>query len=114
MRQFVISYQTRPERTADNREAIAAVFAELSATAPPDCRYLVLELDDGSFIHVVEAPDDPDANPISGLAAFKAFSATIRDRLAAPPTLRNATVVGSYGSISSPGSVDAVAGSLST
>ena len=77
-------------------EQIRAVFEELTRTAPPGIRYGAFKQADGlSFAHIafVEAP----ANPLEALAAFKAFTAQVRDRCDEPPVTFELTAIGTYG-----------------
>jgi hypothetical protein len=78
----------------ENQRLIEAVFRELQARAPLDLRYLVLRLADGTFLHFVER--DADANPIAGIAAFRAFQEGINERTIALPEPSEATIVGDY------------------
>jgi len=78
-----------------NAGLIAGVFEELKAARPGGVRYLALRLDDGSFVHLVEAADDA-GDTIPALAAFKAFQSGIRDRCVEPPQLAGVTIVGNY------------------
>ncbi|MDB5562737.1 MAG: hypothetical protein JWN11_2155 [Hyphomicrobiales bacterium] len=96
MRFTLIRYQAKPDRAADNRGLIEAVFRELAETGSQDVGYLVLELEDGTFMHLVASPDDPVENPIPRLSAFKAFTANIGDRQFAPALSVPAKVVGNY------------------
>jgi hypothetical protein len=70
------------------------VFQELREQSPPDIRYLALKLNDGTFVHLVCVEDD--ANPISALAAFRAFQSGIAERCVEQPQAAEATVVGNY------------------
>ena len=96
MRNMVIRYEAKPERAAENRGLIKAVFAELAVTQPENIRYMVLELEDGMFIHFAITPDDPEANPLRQNAAFKAFSANGEERQMYKPVFKKAEIVGSY------------------
>jgi len=96
MRRFLVRYRTKPERTEENAGLIAAVFEELHAKAPEDVRYLVLRLEDGTFLHFVADETADGRNPIPGLAAFQAFQSGIKDRVAEPPKSMEVTVVANY------------------
>ena len=50
MRRTLIRYKAKPEAAERNAELVTAVFAELKAAQPQDMRYLVLRLEDDSFI----------------------------------------------------------------
>ena len=94
MKRFVVRYQTKPDRTDENRRLVEAVFAELRAKSPPGIRYAALQLADGTFVHVVETENG--ANPLPDLAAFQSFQSGIRDRCIVPPQPAEATIVGNY------------------
>jgi hypothetical protein len=94
MRRTLIRYKTKASDR--NAELVSAVFAELKATRPDGVRYLTLRLDDGTFIHLVEADTEDGSTPIPKLKAFQAFQSGIRDRCAEPPRVAEATVVGDY------------------
>jgi hypothetical protein len=94
MKRTLIRYKTKSEMADNNAELIAAVFAELKTAKPAGIRYLSLRLDDGSFVHFVEA--EADSSALTGLAAFKAFQSGIRERCLEPPQSGSATIVGNY------------------
>jgi hypothetical protein len=75
---------------------IKSVFAELAAEAPDGVRYLALKLSDGTFVHFVSVEAESGANPITGLAAFRAFQTGIGERVVEPPQSADATIVGNY------------------
>jgi hypothetical protein len=94
MKHTIVRYKTKPEATAENRRLIESVFEALHAAAPDGIRYAVLSLADGSFIHIVESTDG--SAPLTGLPAFRSFTAGIQDRCLVPPQSSEATLVGSY------------------
>ncbi len=94
MKRTLIRYKTKPEATAQNRQLIENVFAELQAKSPAGVRYMAIVLGDGSFLHFVETADG--ANGLPQLDAFKLFQAGIRDRCAEPPQFAEAEIVGNY------------------
>jgi hypothetical protein len=96
MRQFVVRYTAKAARLAENRALIEAVFAELETVKPAGVSYMVLELVDGGFIHIVTAPDDPAANPIPRLAAFRRFAENAADRHETPAANTDMTIIGDY------------------
>ena len=96
MRDMLISYQAKPERTDENRQLIEAVFAELSRAQPKNLRYAALELEAGNFVHLVSRPDDLDANPLRRMAAFEAFTANAGERQLIKATQQMMRVVGNY------------------
>lgn len=90
----VIRYTTKPEHTQRNTQLVEGVFRELEGAQPEGVRYLVLRLDDGTFIHIV-ANEGDDAG-VTGLPAFQSFVDGGEERRAAPPIRGVATVVGNY------------------
>src|SRR5262245_66457013 len=96
MRRTLIRYKAKPEAADENAKLIAAVFAELKAAKPEGVRYLTLQLEDDSFVHLVEAAAEDGSSPIPKLAAFQTFQSGIRDRCAEPPVSRGVTVVRHY------------------
>ncbi|MGX8010875.1 hypothetical protein ACVDG8_018925 [Mesorhizobium sp. ORM8.1] len=67
----LIRYGVKDMAIAENRTLVAKVFEALEETKPQSLRYLVLELDNGEFIHLVGF--DEDSSALTGLEAFKAF-----------------------------------------
>ena len=96
MRNLVIRYEAKPERVAENRALIGDVFAELASRQPDAIRYMVLELEDGTFIHFAITPDDPAANPLRQIAAFEVFSSHAGERQLSKPVVKQAKVIGNY------------------
>jgi hypothetical protein len=101
MKRTLIRYRTKPELADRNAALIANVFAELKALSPEGIRYLSLRLEDGGFVHFVEAEADA-AGVLTGLPAFKAFQEGIRDRCIEPPQPGSAIIVGNYRMLSEP------------
>jgi hypothetical protein len=96
MRSVFITYQTKPERAAENRALISDVFAELEAVQPEKLRYLVLDFEDGRFVHYAVVPTDPAANPLQQLGAFQRFSSGSGDRQVTKPAVQTPRLVGNY------------------
>ena len=96
MRQTLVRYKTRPDRMQDNERLIAKVFEELTAKSPEDVRYLVLRLNDGSFVHFSIADTSDGASPLPKLDAFRTFQSGIKERCVELPQAADATIVGSY------------------
>ena len=69
MPQRFIRYRVKPEKIEENQQLLEEVFRELHTKSPNGVRYLVLELSDGSFCHLV----DDASRVIPGLSAFAAF-----------------------------------------
>ena len=88
----LIRYGVKDESIAENRTLVAKVFEALDETKPQSVRYLVLELENGEFIHLVSQ----DGDGLTGLNAFKAFSADHAARRSAPLARSPAKIVGNY------------------
>src|ERR1700739_4067682 len=96
MKTMLVRYRTKPETAERNKGLIAKVFEELRAKSPAGVRYLVLKLEDHTFLHLVMAGAEDGTSPIPALDAFRTFQDGIRERCVEPPQSQSATVVGSY------------------
>jgi hypothetical protein len=92
MPSMLVRYRAKPDRIEENVRLIGAVFRELHAKAPPDVRYLVLRLSDGTFCHLAE----DGSKTIPSLDAFAAFRHGGEERRLDEPQRLEATVVGNY------------------
>lgn len=92
----VISYKVKDGRAAENRSLVERVFQDLERAAPADLRYLVLDLGEGNFLHIVAAGEGSDTKPLTETAAFKAFNANHGERRSGPLNRSPATVIGNY------------------
>lgn len=92
MHSMLVRYRVKPEKSEENQHLIEGVFRELHAKSPPDVRYLVLRLSDGTFCHLVE----DRKKTISNLEAFAAFRQGGEGRRIDEPQQLEATVVGNY------------------
>jgi hypothetical protein len=100
MKRFIVRYKVKQRRAEENQGLIKKVFEELHQKAPAGVGYSVFKgLDGVSFVHVVSMDGKAGDNPISQLAAFKAFQDGIRDRVEEAPVLLDleGEAVGSYG-----------------
>jgi hypothetical protein len=94
-RAAVVQYFTTDEGALRNRELIEQVLGELAARDPGGVEYQVLMFDDGvGFMHVVAF--DGTADPFGDCAAYHEFHRALAERLAIPPVVRYATLIGSY------------------
>ncbi len=96
MQRSVIRYRTKPEAAQENARLINAVFEELRVRAPRGIRYLVLRLDDDSFVHIVTGETEDGTAPLTRLESFQAFRSGVAERCLEPPQAKNATVIGDY------------------
>jgi hypothetical protein len=95
MTRTMVRYRVRPDQAAVNEELIRGVFEELRRLRPPGFRYHVFVLDDGvSYVHVVE--HEPGANPLPGLAAFRRYTAEVRERCEEEPVVSGLREVGLF------------------
>ena len=97
MKRMMVRYKVKADRVAENERYITSVFEQLKREKPPGLRYATFKLDDGvSFMHIVSLETADGSNPLGELAAFKAFTAEIRDRCDEPPVAVDLQEVGSY------------------
>src|SRR4051812_28023907 len=96
MRRTIVRYKVKPDRVAEHEALIQAVFAELATTKPGGLRYGAFKQADGvSFVHFAIA--ESDTNPLDKVAAFKAFTANIKDRCDEPPVSAQLDAIATYG-----------------
>jgi hypothetical protein len=88
----LIRYSVKDTELEENRTLVAKVFEALGEAAPPTARYLVLELDDGEFVHVV----GEESAELTELAAFKAFTKNHAERRSTPVKRSPARIIGNY------------------
>jgi hypothetical protein len=94
-RAAVVQYCTTPDAAQRNRELIEQVLGELAARDLGGVEYQVLMFDDGvGFMHVVAF--DGTADPFGDCAAYHEFHRALAERLATPPVVRYAALIGSY------------------
>jgi len=96
--QRFIRYRVKPERIEENQTLVEDVFRELHAKSPPNVRYLVLRLSDGTFCHLV----DDGTRTVASLDAFAAFQRGGAERRLDEPQQLEATVVGNYRTLLEP------------
>ncbi|WFP76831.1 hypothetical protein [Mesorhizobium sp. WSM4906] len=90
----LIRYGVKDASVAENRTLVAKVFEALDETEPQSVRYLVLELENGEFVHIVGYEED--SSTLTGLDAFKAFGADHAARRSTPLVRSVAKIVGNY------------------
>jgi hypothetical protein len=97
-KRLVTRYTMRSAADADeNQRRVEAVFEELSDTEPDTVSYLVLRLQDDSFLHVsFHDHADDEVNAITSTAAFAHFQEGHSDRRKGPVDQQTATLVGAY------------------
>ena len=97
-RRMVTRYATRSAEAADeNQRRVERVFDDLSATRPDTVSYIVLRLEDDSFVHVsFHDHGEDEVNPIASSASFAHFLDGHADRRAGALDQQKATLVGAY------------------
>ena len=97
-KRLVTRYATKSTEAADeNERRVKGVFAELEASKPDNVSYIVLRLDDGTFVHVsFHNHRDDEINPISSTAAFAHFQDGHEVRRDGAVDQQTASLVGSY------------------
>ena len=95
---LVTRYASSSADAADeNQRRIEGVFAELAENAPDNVSYIVLRLQDDSFLHVsFHAHGHDGPNPIASLPAFQHFQDGHATRRNGGVDQQQATLVGSY------------------
>jgi hypothetical protein len=96
MKRTLVRYKIKPEQVQDNARLIKLVFQELKAKSPDGARYVVLQLDDGTFVHFATVESTDGAHPITSLEAFRAFQSGIKERCMDLPQSGDATILGNY------------------
>jgi hypothetical protein len=97
MKTIMVRYKVKSDRAAENEALIAKVFEQLQREKPAGLRYASFKMNDGvSFVHIASLEGADGSNPLAELAAFKAFTAQIKDRCDEPPLPAELTAVGSY------------------
>jgi hypothetical protein len=94
-RAAVVQYHTTAVSTERNCQLIEDVLVELAARDPGGLHYQVFRFDHGAgFIHV--AVFDGTTDPFAECSAYRNFHRELGDRLAAPPIVTRAVLIGSY------------------
>ncbi|MQY28646.1 hypothetical protein [Nocardia aurantia] len=90
----VVQYRTRPGAAEENQRSIERVFGELAELHPEGLRYTALRMPDGvGFVHVAIVEGE---TALTDLPAFREFQAGAADRMAEPPVVTRAAVIGAY------------------
>ena len=97
-KRLVTRYSMQSAEDADeNQRRVEGVFAELETTKPGNVSYLVLRLEDDSFVHVsFHDHGEDEVNPIASTVAFAHFQDGHADRRDGPVDQQRATLVGAY------------------
>lgn len=85
------------EAADENQRRIEGVFAALASAEPPNVSYLVLRLEDDSFVHVsFHNHRDDEVNPIASTSAFAHFQDGHEARRDGAVVQQRAELVGAY------------------
>jgi quinol monooxygenase YgiN len=94
----IVRYATKPGRADENEALSRAVFAELNQKPMQPIAYALMRNGD-EFLHLFLNLAQDDADALTELPSFKAFSADGPDRWIAPPEIIRVgmNLVDSYG-----------------
>jgi len=94
----VTRYSMKSADAADeNQRRVEGVFAALEEAKPDNVSYLVLRLDDDSFLHIsFHDHGDDEVNPIASTAAFAHFQRDHGERRSGGVDQHRASLVGAY------------------
>jgi hypothetical protein len=95
---LVTRYSMKSAEAADeNQRRVEGVFAALDKAKPGNVSYLVLRLDDDSFVHIsFHDHGNDEVNPIGSTAAFAHFQSDHSERRSGEVDQHLATLVGAY------------------
>ncbi|WP_068186758.1 hypothetical protein [Mycobacterium sp. UM_CSW] len=94
-RAAVVQYHTSADSAEHNRALIENVLAELTARDPGGLDYQVLQFEDGTgFLHV--AVFDGTSDAFADCEADRKFHRDLEQRLATPPIVSRARLIGAY------------------
>jgi hypothetical protein len=95
-RRVLVRYTVHPELVEQNEALVRAVYDELHETSPGGFRYATFRLGEGSEFAHLASSEPGSANPLTGLAAFRAFQEGIDARCQISPVLTPLRTVGSF------------------
>ena len=96
MKQVMVRYQVKPDRTEENEELVRGVYDELRRAEFAGLRYATFKLDDDvTFVHIAVETGEGDRS-LADLNAFKAFTKDIGDRCDVAPVASGFREVGSF------------------
>jgi hypothetical protein len=94
-RAAVVQYQTIADSAEHNRSLIEDVLIDLGVRDPGGLDYQVFQTEDGAgFLHL--AVFDGTSDPFADCGAYREFHRDLQQRLAVPPTISRAVLIGSY------------------
>jgi hypothetical protein len=97
-KRLVTRYAMQSADAADeNQRRVEGVFAELAQTKPDTVSYIVLRLEDDSFLHLsFHNHGDDEVNPIASTAAFAHFQDGHGSRREGAVDQQRADLIGAY------------------
>jgi hypothetical protein len=94
-RAAVVQYRTSVDSAGCNRSLIEDVLIDLATRDPGGLDYQVFQFEGGmGFLHV--AVFDGTTDPFADCGAHREFHRELQQRLAAPPIISRAVLIGSY------------------
>ena len=97
MKIVMVQYKVKSDRAEENVAYINKVFDQLRTEQPQGLQYASFRQADGlRFVNLSIATGADGKNPLTALAAFKAFAANVADRCDEPPVAVELAAVGSY------------------
>jgi hypothetical protein len=98
MKRVMVRYKVKADKVQENEALVRGVYKALQQENPAGIRYASFKLEDGvSFVHIASIETNDGHNPLSELAAFKAFQEEIKERCEEPPVAVDLEVLGAYG-----------------
>lgn len=96
MKTTVVRYTLKAEHLDEHLNLLHSVFDQLAAENTRGVRYEVVRLGEGglNFVHI--ATTSTTENPLTKLAAFKEFTAKIKERVSDPPLAMDGAPAFSY------------------
>lgn len=96
MKQVMVRYQVKPDRTAENEALVRAVYDELEHAKFAGLRYATFKLDDDvTFVHIAVETGDCERS-LADVEAFKEFRKDLGERCDVAPVATGLREVGSF------------------
>jgi hypothetical protein len=96
VKQIMVRYQVKPDRTAENEALVRAVYDQLQREEFAGLRYATFKLDDDvTFVHIAAETGEGDRS-LADLEAFQEFTKDIGDRCDVAPVATGLREVGSF------------------
>jgi hypothetical protein len=97
MRRVMVRYTVKPDLVEANARLVEAVFAQLAREQPPGLRYSTFRIaNTGTFVHIATIDTADGTNPLLSLAAFEAFTQSVRERCLELPVTVDLDAIGAY------------------